>query len=49
MMDEVLGISVPGILDEKPDGYIDYRHHIESLNSKTKKFTDEMDVVNIDT
>lgn len=35
MLPEVLGIYIPTPLDEKPDGYIDYRHYI--LNSKGKK------------
>ncbi|XP_076245829.1 snurportin-1 [Calliopsis andreniformis] len=35
MLPEVLGIFVPPPLDEKPDGYIDYKYYI--LNSRVKK------------
>ena len=38
MLPEVLGIFVPSPLDEKPDGYIDYRYYI--LNSRVKKRKD---------
>ncbi|XP_076220917.1 snurportin-1 [Nomia melanderi] len=35
MLTEVLGIFIPAPLDEKPDGYIDFKYYI--LNSKAKK------------
>ncbi|CAK9800253.1 SNUPN [Anthophora plagiata] len=35
MLPEVLGISTPPPLDEKPDGYIDFKYYI--LNSRAKK------------
>ncbi|XP_017788288.1 PREDICTED: snurportin-1 [Habropoda laboriosa] len=35
MLPEVLGLSVPSPLDEKPDGYIDFKYYI--LNSRAKK------------
>lgn len=36
MLPEVLGISVP-LFVEKPDEYVDFQHHIESVNSRKKK------------
>lgn len=40
MLSEVLGIFVPSPYDEKPDGYIDYKHYIcqHTLNENKKKF-----------
>lgn len=35
MLSEVLGIFVPALLNEKPDGYIDFKYYI--LNSRAKK------------
>ncbi|XP_076636502.1 snurportin-1 [Colletes latitarsis] len=35
MLPEVLGIFVPALFDEKPDGYIDFKYYI--LNSRAKK------------
>lgn len=40
MMSEVLGISVPFELDEKPDGYIDFRQYILSKNCRKKNSDD---------
>lgn len=38
MLSEVLGIFVPSPHDEKPDGYIDYKHYIcEVTQNKCKK------------
>lgn len=39
MLTELLGISVPSPLDEKPDGYIDFKYYI--LNSRAKKRKEE--------
>ncbi|XP_012527703.1 snurportin-1 [Monomorium pharaonis] len=37
MLSEVLGISVPAPLDEKPDDYISFEHHVQKHKIKTKK------------
>ncbi|XP_012277521.1 snurportin-1 [Orussus abietinus] len=37
MLPEVLGIRVPPPFDEKPDGYIDFKHYIQSSTAKRKK------------
>lgn len=37
MLSEVLGISVPSPLDEKPDNYVNFEAHTQ--NVKTKKDT----------
>ncbi|KAK0078272.1 hypothetical protein PV325_002757 [Microctonus aethiopoides] len=37
MLSEVLGISVPPPLSDKPLGYIDFKHHIISRTSKQKQ------------
>ncbi|XP_043280803.1 snurportin-1 isoform X2 [Venturia canescens] len=51
MLNEVLGITIPMSLEEKPDGYIDCQHYMESQKSRPrpKKVVQEMDVVDIDT
>lgn len=41
MLTEVLGIFVPTPLDEKPDGYIDFKYYI--LSSKAKKRKEEVE------
>ncbi|XP_053988276.1 snurportin-1 [Hylaeus anthracinus] len=41
MLPEVLGIHLPALLDEKPDGYIDFRYYI--LNSKAKKRKEKLE------
>ena len=40
MLPEVLGITVPSHMDEKPNGYIDLRHYV-SRNRTKKKLTDD--------
>ncbi|XP_033211824.1 snurportin-1 [Belonocnema kinseyi] len=40
MLPEVLGISVPSSMDEKPNGYIDMRHFVN--RNKTKKIMDDL-------
>ncbi|XP_011875515.1 PREDICTED: snurportin-1 [Vollenhovia emeryi] len=49
MLPEVLGIYVPSPLDEKPDDYINFDHHILKVNSKknrnpTKSVTNSMEI-----
>lgn len=39
MLPEVLGVFVPSPLDEKPDGYVDFRNHILSKKYKRKEKT----------
>lgn len=36
MINEVLGIAIPPSLDDRPDGYIDFQHYIESRKSRSK-------------
>jgi len=38
MLSEVLGISVPSSLDEKPNDYTSFEHHVQKV--KTKKSRD---------
>ncbi|XP_034173446.1 snurportin-1 [Osmia lignaria lignaria] len=42
MLSEVLGISVPPPLDEKPDGYIDFKYYILNSRAKKRKETSEV-------
>lgn len=44
MLSEVLGISVPPSLDEKPDGYIDFKYYILNSRAKKRKETSEVQV-----
>lgn len=37
MLSEALGIFVPSSFDKKPDKYVDFQHHIESVNNKRKQ------------
>ncbi|KAG7201702.1 hypothetical protein KM043_004430 [Ampulex compressa] len=41
MLSEILGISIPPPLDEKPDGYVDIRHYIRSSITKKKNTSDD--------
>lgn len=43
MLSEVLGISVPSPLDEKPDSYVSFEDHTQ--NVKTKKDQDTKKIV----
>ncbi|XP_012225656.2 snurportin-1 [Linepithema humile] len=37
MLSEALGIFVPSPFDNKPDKYVNFQHHVESVNKKRKK------------
>jgi len=36
MLSEVLGISVPPSLDEKPNDYTSFEHHVQKVKTKKK-------------
>jgi len=36
MLPEILGIWVPSPLDEKPEDYINFEHHVNSVMEKNK-------------
>lgn len=36
MVPEILGISIPAPFDEKPNGYIDLKHYIDTNSKKPK-------------
>lgn len=38
MLPEALGIFVPSSLDKKPDGYINFEHHIQNVNAKKNSY-----------
>lgn len=40
MLPEVLGTSIPSPLDEKPDDYISFEHHIEKVKAKKSQDTE---------
>jgi len=37
MLPEILGICVPSPLDEKPEDYINFEHHVNSVMEKNNK------------
>lgn len=44
MLPEVLGVSVPPPLDEKPDGYVDMSHYLHSERRKNKEISQTCEV-----
>ncbi|XP_034934136.1 snurportin-1 [Chelonus insularis] len=44
MLSEVLGLSLPSTLDDKPDGYVDYRHHILARKKNKKTMSNSMEI-----
>jgi len=39
MLSEVLGISVPSSLDERPNDYISFEHHVQKIKTKKNRDT----------
>lgn len=37
MLPEIIGVSIPSPFDEKPDGYINFKHYIQNSTAKGKK------------
>ncbi|XP_071642215.1 snurportin-1-like [Temnothorax longispinosus] len=45
MLPEVLGIFVPSPLDEKPDDYINFEHHMQKIKAKKNQDTTKDNIV----